>query len=52
MLLHGHRHHLTRIPGHNSLNGVDGVTKNDVFAVGGGIFHWNGSAWKQVATIG
>ncbi len=50
--LHASRTRLTKIPGNNSLNGVDGVAKDDVYAVGGGIFHWNGTRWKQVATEG
>jgi len=52
LLLRPGSRRLTKIPGHNSLNGVDGVSKKDVFAVGGGIFHWDGSVWTQVATVG
>jgi hypothetical protein len=29
---------------------VSGVADDDLWAAGGGIFHWDGMRWKQVAT--
>jgi hypothetical protein len=40
---------LERVGGHVSLNKVDGVADQDLWAAGGGIFHWNGVRWREVA---
>jgi len=41
---------LAKVGGHVSLNKVSGVADDDLWAAGGGIFHWNGVRWRQVAT--
>jgi hypothetical protein len=36
------------VPGKNSFDDVDGVAPDDVWTVGGGIFHNDGTGWRRV----
>jgi hypothetical protein len=40
---------LVPVPGHASFNKLSGVADDDLWAAGGGIYHWNGARWTKVA---
>jgi hypothetical protein len=45
----GDESELVPVPGVAGLAGVAGVADDDMWAVGPGIYHWNGAAWRRVA---
>ena len=40
---------LVPVPGIAGLAGVVGLADDDIWAVGPGIYHWNGTVWRRVA---
>jgi hypothetical protein len=45
----GGQRELVTVGGHASLDKVSGVADDDLWAAGGGIYHWNGTRWTRVA---